>query len=87
MPWPKKNSYKEFYIEKRFLRLENSLPQAAPPPPPPPPSPITFLIVRPLSLCLLLFSVVHENRMREYLNKMPRVSDEDGVLEVKCKRK
>ena len=29
MLWPKKNSYKEFYNEKKFLRLENS-----PPPPP-----------------------------------------------------
>ena len=29
MLWPKKNSYKEFYNEKKFLRLEN-----APPPPP-----------------------------------------------------
>ena len=31
---PKKNSYKEFDNEKKFLRLENS---------PPPPTPITFL--------------------------------------------
>ena len=31
MLWPKKNSYKEFYNEKKFLRLENS-----PSPPPPP---------------------------------------------------
>ena len=31
MLWPKKNSYKEFGNEKKFLRLENS-----PPPPPPP---------------------------------------------------
>ena len=30
MLWPKKNSYKEFDNEKKFLRLENS-----PPPPPP----------------------------------------------------
>ena len=29
MLWPKKNSYKEFYKEKKFLRIENSLP---PPP-------------------------------------------------------
>ena len=29
MLWPKKNSYKEFANEKKFLRLENS-----PPPPP-----------------------------------------------------
>ena len=35
---PKKNSYKEFDNEKKFLRLENS---------PPPPPPITFLMVRP----------------------------------------
>ena len=34
---PKKNSYKEFDNEKKFLRLENS----------PPPS--TFLMVRPLA--------------------------------------
>ena len=37
MLWPKKNSYKEFANEKKFLRLENS-----------PPPPITFLMVRPL---------------------------------------
>ena len=36
MLWPKKNSYKEFDNERRFLRLEN------------PPSPITFLMVSPL---------------------------------------
>ena len=35
---PKKNSYKEFDDEKKFLRLENS-----------PPPPITFLMVRPLT--------------------------------------
>ena len=35
---PKKNSYKQFDKEKKFLRLENS----------PPPPPITFLMVRPL---------------------------------------
>ena len=29
MVWPKKNLYKEFENEKKFLRLEN------PPPPPP----------------------------------------------------
>ena len=28
MPWPKRDSYKEFDNEKKFLRLENS-----PPPP------------------------------------------------------
>ena len=38
MLWPKKNSYKEFDDEKKFLRLENS---------PPPPPPITFLMIRP----------------------------------------
>ena len=37
MLWPKKNSYKEFDNEKKFLLLENS-----------PPPPITFLMVRPL---------------------------------------
>ena len=31
MQWPKKNSYKEYDNEKKFLRLENS----------PPPTPIT----------------------------------------------
>ena len=36
MLWAKKNSYKEFENEKKFLRLENS-----------PPPPITFLMVRP----------------------------------------
>ena len=33
MLWPKKNSYKEFDNEKKFMRLENSFP------------PITFLMV------------------------------------------
>ena len=37
MLWPKKNSYQEFYNEKKFLRLKNS-----------PPPPITFLMVCPL---------------------------------------
>ena len=37
MLWSKKNSYKEFDNEKKFLRRENSLPP-----------PITFLMVRPL---------------------------------------
>ena len=37
----KKNSYKEFDNEKKFLRLEN-------PSPPPPPPLITFLMVLPL---------------------------------------
>ena len=51
MPWPKKNSYKEFYNEKRFLRLENPPPQDAHPPPPFPnnfsdrPSLIALLVV------------------------------------------
>ena len=38
MLWPKKNSYKKFDNEKKFLHLENS----------PPPLPITFLMVCPL---------------------------------------
>ena len=38
---PKKDSYKEFDNEKKFLRVENS-------PHPPPPPFITFLMVRPL---------------------------------------
>ena len=37
MLWAKKNSYKEFDNEKKFLLFENS-----------PPPPITFLMVRPL---------------------------------------
>ena len=45
MLWPKKNSYKEFDNEKKFLRLENS-----------PPPPITFLMVRPLALIHMIFS-------------------------------
>ena len=40
MLWPKKNSYKEFDNENKFLLLENS---------PPPPPLITFLMVRPLT--------------------------------------
>ena len=36
MQRPKKNSFKEFYIEKKFLWPENS-----------PPPTITFLMVRP----------------------------------------
>ena len=43
MLWPKKNSFKEFANEKKFLRLENS---------PLPPPPITFLMVRPLGCYL-----------------------------------
>ena len=35
MLWPKKNSYKEFDNEKKFLQLENSTP------------PKTFLMARP----------------------------------------
>ena len=31
---PKKNSYKEFHNEKKFLRLKNSPPPSSPPPPP-----------------------------------------------------
>ena len=46
MLWPEKNSYKEFYNEKKFLRLENS----------PPPPPIFFLMVRPLQDLYDLFS-------------------------------
>ena len=42
MLWPKKNSYKEFENEKKFLRLENF-----------PPPPITFLMVRPLVIGLV----------------------------------
>ena len=37
MLWAKKNSYKEFDNEKKFLLLENS-----------PPPPITFPMARPL---------------------------------------
>ena len=40
MLWPKKNSYKEFDKEKKFLRIENSLP---------PTTSKTFLMVRPLT--------------------------------------
>ena len=42
MLWPKKNSYKEFYNEKKFLLLENS-----------PPTPITFLMICPLLISKL----------------------------------
>ena len=47
MLWHKKNSFKEFDNEKKFLRLENS-----------PPPPINFsngpsLITKHVSLCLL----------------------------------
>ena len=47
MLWPKKNSFKEFDNEKKFLRLEDS---------PPPPPPITFLMVRPLALPMIQMS-------------------------------
>ena len=50
MLWPKKNSYKEFANEKKFLRLENS----------PPPPPITFLMVRPLGVLFSIVSTRHE---------------------------
>ena len=33
MLWPKKNAYKEFDKEKKFLRLENSPPPRPSPPP------------------------------------------------------
>ena len=46
---------------------------------------IDLIFLIPFSL--LLFLVVRENRMQVYFKKMPRVSDEYGVLEVKCKRK
>ena len=47
MLWPKKDSYKVFDNEKKFLRLENS--------PPPPLLPITFLMVRPLKRIIIRF--------------------------------
>ena len=51
MLWPKKNSYKEFEDEQKFLRLDNSPPQTPPPPPPPPNLPplrLQFLGFHPL---------------------------------------
>ena len=42
MLWPKKNSYKEFDNEKKFLWLENS----PPPPPPPHPPNIELVLIR-----------------------------------------
>ena len=45
MLWPKKNSYKEFDNEKKFLLLENS------------PPPMTFLMVRPLVPLIVLLLV------------------------------
>ena len=42
MLWPKKNSYKEFDNEKKFLRLENA------------PPPISFLMVRPLVILIFI---------------------------------
>ena len=45
MLWPKKNSYKEFDNEKKFLQLENS----------PPPPPHNFSNGPSLSLCLFFF--------------------------------
>ena len=45
---PKKNSYKEFDNEKKLLRLKNS-----------PPPPITFLMVRPLPVCIKCINFLH----------------------------
>ena len=68
MLWPKKNSYKEFDDEKKFLRLENS--------PPPPhnfsngPSLRRFCATWPRSLVIwrrvltLRNTVCHEGQMR-----------------------
>ena len=53
MLWPKKNSYKEFDDEKKFLQLENS----------PPPPPITFLMVRPLMSPLILSKLVPDRSL------------------------
>ena len=50
MLWPKKNSYKEFDNEKKFLRLKNS-----------PPPPITFLMVRPLSFPIPQYFLLESN--------------------------
>ena len=63
---PKKNSYKEFDNEKKFLRLKNS-----------PPPPITFLMVRPLiqiqedKSALKLFDqqAVQPSRSKHFLSK------------------
>ena len=47
MLWPKKNSYKDFDNEKKFLRLENS-----------PPPAITILMVRPL-ISFIVVALTH----------------------------
>ena len=59
MLWPKKNSYKEYDNEKKFLRLEN-------------PPPITFLMVRPLAIffsvsfyCIVLRHFVVNTAIRQ----------------------
>ena len=48
MLWAKKNSYKEFDNEKKFLRFEN-----------PPPPPVTFLMVRPLANVIFIYLFIH----------------------------
>jgi len=52
MQWPKKNSYKEFDNEKKFLQLENSSP---------PSRSITFLMVRPGILIFVVNSKSYQD--------------------------
>ena len=51
---PKKNPYKEFDNENKFLRLNNS--------PPPTPPPITFLMVRASPVCIKCINFLHFER-------------------------
>ena len=59
MLWPKKNSYKEFDNEKKFLRLENS---------PRPPPPISFLMVRPLEY--RIFVVIFQQLLLVFISQL-----------------
>ena len=62
MLWPKKNSYKEFDNEKKFLRLENS-----------PPPPITFLMVGPLIPFFLQTTFILPPKLPELSNEWEEV--------------
>ena len=75
MLWPKKNSYKEFDNEKKFLRIEN----------PPPPTPLYNFSNGP-SLNLMLMVVYHlqkvpEMRLERWWNTTFRVFPAENFRE------
>ena len=64
-----KNSYKEFDNEKKFLRLENSLPT------------ITFLMVRPLSSAKTTDSKCTVKKIRCYRERYGRGDERIELLD------